>query len=614
MTLRVKRRPPCHTGRLERLESRVLLSRVEGIDVSQWQGTIDWNQVRTSGKEFAFIRGSRTNLSIDPTFLANMAGATSAGVLVGAYHFAQPLGDGTQNIDPIADADAFVDAAGDYMMTGYLRPVLDIETGDSLTKAELSQWVNKFLDEVEKRTGVSPLIYCGTAFATSNLNQTVTDHDFWIARWNGSNSPDDVNPQTDQPATPSNYPNPYGPWNDPVGGPPSNDSWAFWQYTSNGDGRKIGVGSDRLDLDVFNGDMATLRRDFVIGTQKNFGTPGDSPFSVGPGIATTIMACDYDVGGDGVSYNDTSPKKNNGDVYRTSVREGVDLALMEGTTDQFRVTDTRPGEWVEYTIDVAADDEYQIDYRLSQTDAGATLHAEIDGNSLPQIDVPQTNSFGTFATKSQKVGLASGRHVLRLSFDGAAPDGKVADVHSVFITEAPDPPPPPPAAPPPDFGHPGVATYVRGGLFAPQNFGGESEVLVRRAKSSSNTQWAYLKFDLNDVASFTSVKLRLTGRLSDNAVASLKTNVYSAAATKIPWDQHLLTWKNKPGVRKLRGTIALSGTTDAAYELDLTTFLQAEFAAGRKVVTLVLRNVNVSDTQSVFGSDESLAPPGLMLA
>ena len=599
----------------EPLEPRVLLARVEGVDVSLFQGSIDWNVMRARGKDFAFIRSSRTNLELDSRFHENVANATASGLIVGPYQRVLPMGESEGGVftDPITDARRFVNAAGSIMDTGFIRPVIDVEDGNSLGREALSQWVNNFSDEVFRLKGVRPIIYANGNYATNFLNESVAErHDLWIARWNGGNA-NLVNPQIDQPETPAGFVNSFGVWNDPIGGPPNNSVWDFWQYTSNGDGRAHGASSARLDLDVFNGDMETLRRNFMIGFQKNF--PGDTPFAVGPGVVTVIQAEDYDIGGQDVSYSDATPALNDGGVYRTSVREGVDLAPnAEGGAD-FRIRNTAPGEYVEYTIDVAQSDEYMIAALLSQVQPGATFHLEIDGQALPFQDVPNTDSFTAFAPVAQNVGLSAGRHVVRIAFDNAAPSGLVADVDRLEISQTPDPPaaPPPPPSLPPGIADAGA--HVVGGLSATQNFGQASELLVQRGRGASNTKFTVLRFNLGDRTSLASGKLRLTGRLSDNVVSSLATNVFGVGRSRTVFDENTVTFKNKPNGRKRLGAITVTGTADGSYELDITQFLQAELAAGRKVVTLVLRNATRSDTtNTVFASDEVVAGPVLTVS
>ncbi len=90
------------------------------------------------------------------------------------------------------------------------------------------------------------------------------------------------------------------------------------------------------------------------------------------------------------------------------------------------------------------------------------------------------------------------------------------------------------------------------------------------------------------------------------------TRVYSASNTS--WNETGLTWNNKPSSGStVRGSLAVSGTAAKWYEVDLTSFLKAELAAGRKVVTLVLKNPNTSDAQTLFGSDETANGPQLVV-
>ena len=79
---------------VEPLEARVLMARVEGIDVSQFQGPINWTQVRAAGKEFAFQRatigGSADASNLDTALATNVLAGASAGMLMGVYHHAKP--------------------------------------------------------------------------------------------------------------------------------------------------------------------------------------------------------------------------------------------------------------------------------------------------------------------------------------------------------------------------------------------------------------------------------------------------------------------------------------------------------------------------------------------
>src|SRR5262249_36276876 len=116
-----------------------------GIDVSHYQGTIDWPAVQGSGVVFAWTKATEGTGYLDPMFASNEAGAKNAGVKIGSYHFARPdLNVGTNGAN--AEADYFWSNARNYIKDGgfYMMPMLDIEQapGASYTKTTLSQWVN----------------------------------------------------------------------------------------------------------------------------------------------------------------------------------------------------------------------------------------------------------------------------------------------------------------------------------------------------------------------------------------------------------------------------------------------------------------------------------------
>jgi len=219
---------------IESVERRLLMARVPGIDVSHWQGGINWPSVATAGKKFAFQKATESIDYIDPTLATNMTGGKNAGVLMGVYHFGRPS---TAAGDAVAEADWFVDRAGQYMMPGHLPPVLDLEDGASLTATQLSNWVQQFENRVFDRAGVTPIIYCNSNYAINELTSAVSIYPLWIANWGAGNG----DPMT-------------------TGSPPCGvwgaGNWDFWQYSSTGAVSGI---SGNVDLDVFNGTLAQLQ-------------------------------------------------------------------------------------------------------------------------------------------------------------------------------------------------------------------------------------------------------------------------------------------------------------------------------------------------------------------
>ena len=176
---------------------------VDGIDVSHWQGDIGWMQVANAGIKFAFVKGTEGVGWTDVMFHNNMAEGENAGVYLGVYHFARPdLGNTGEE-----EANWFLEASGDYLKSGYLRPVLDLEVGSSLGRTALTNWVLEWMETVKNRTGISPLIYTNLNYVNNYLTDAVTEYDLWIAYWSCEPEPTYTRPPT-------------GRYRD----------WAFWQY------------------------------------------------------------------------------------------------------------------------------------------------------------------------------------------------------------------------------------------------------------------------------------------------------------------------------------------------------------------------------------------------
>lgn len=184
---------------------------LRGIDVSMWQGAnINWAAVKQSGVSFAFVKASQNRTFTDPQYASNAQHARAAGVRVGAYDFADPS-DGTHAqiiANAIADADHFLAAARPQPTD--LRPVLDVETTNGLTPAELTLWVNTWAGHVDDRIHARPFIYTSPSFwqvKLANTQTTAAAADLWIAHWTTAA----------QPTLPANG------W-DGLG-------WSFWQYS-----------------------------------------------------------------------------------------------------------------------------------------------------------------------------------------------------------------------------------------------------------------------------------------------------------------------------------------------------------------------------------------------
>jgi lysozyme len=196
---------------------------LEGIDVSHWDGTVDWAQVKASGRSFAIAKATEGTTYKDPQFAANWAGMKQHGVVRGAYHFFH------SNADPIVEADHFLQVMGP-LEPGDLPPTLDLEVTDGQSKAVITDTAIQWLDHVAAMTGTKPILYTSPAFVTGSMGSPAgleTHALLWIANW-GVTCPDVPAPFT---------------------------SWGFWQYDDMGSVPSI---TGNCDLNVFDGTEADL--------------------------------------------------------------------------------------------------------------------------------------------------------------------------------------------------------------------------------------------------------------------------------------------------------------------------------------------------------------------
>jgi glucose/arabinose dehydrogenase len=166
-----------------------------------------------------------------------------------------------------------------------------------------------------------------------------------------------------------------------------------------------------------------------------------------------------------------------------------------------------------------------------------------------------------------------------------------------------------PKPPSQDYSLPTVADgMVRNGSFAGTNYGNDTTLAVKKSSTSGNTRETYLKFDLTGITTpITAAKLRLFGWLT-NVLDSTKPNVAIYSATNTTWSESTLTYNNRPtSGSTVLAQQAISGTAGQWFEFDLTSFLQAEKAAGRSIVTLVLKSTNTTNAMANFNSGEAAA-------
>ncbi|MCD8187587.1 MAG: glycoside hydrolase family 25 protein [Ruminococcus sp.] len=162
---------------------------IPGIDISTHQGTIDWEQVKAAGIEFAMIRvGYRTygggEIKFDDSFAENLAGAEAAGIKTGVYFFSQAV-----SVDEaIEEADAIIDAIAPYNITypvAYDWEIIydDEARTDDVAVDMLTDSCIAFCERV-KSAGYTPMIYQNKRTTLFKLDlPRLQDYDFWLAEY-----------------------------------------------------------------------------------------------------------------------------------------------------------------------------------------------------------------------------------------------------------------------------------------------------------------------------------------------------------------------------------------------------------------------------------------------
>ena len=213
---------------------------VKGIDVSVWQHPdeklIDFAELKSKYDiSFVIIKasdgGPRGNDNAKKWFPIDSAAAREQGIVVGAYHYAQP---GNMDRNTVTDAKLQAQRAveqADGAKLGDLPLTLDMEEMPcGWTIQRLAKWTNEFLIEAERLTGRVPIVYTNGTFIGRLEDAGATDlsrYPLWLAKWGPKLGTD---PQENRI------------WN---------NDWLIWQFTA--DGKISSVPSDTTDLNVFKG-------------------------------------------------------------------------------------------------------------------------------------------------------------------------------------------------------------------------------------------------------------------------------------------------------------------------------------------------------------------------
>jgi lysozyme len=198
---------------------------IHGIDVSSYQGKIDWQKVKNMDEgdvhiSFAYIKATEGILQVDPYFQRNWREAAKMGIVCGAYHYFRP------KLNSKLQAYFFLQTVN--IEKGDLPMVVDIERLDGLPPAKMREELQVFLSEIEARTGSKPVIYSGLKFYQDNLQGYFDSYSLWIAHY--------YQPELDTSKT---------------------TNWKFWQHS---DKAKVNGINHVVDFDVFSGDSLAFKK------------------------------------------------------------------------------------------------------------------------------------------------------------------------------------------------------------------------------------------------------------------------------------------------------------------------------------------------------------------
>lgn len=196
---------------------------VWGVDVSAYQGNVDWRELRRQGVEFAFIKATEGSGMVDRCFAKNWENAQAAGVPAGAYHFF--------SYDSPGETQAENFMAQVPVTPGALPPVVDIEFyGDKAQNPPDRETVREILDplleRLESHYGQKPVLYVTYRTYKLYIQGEYEDYPLWVTR--------------------------------PLLAPLDKD-WTFWQYSHSARLSGYQGKEERIDLNVFRGSLEELK-------------------------------------------------------------------------------------------------------------------------------------------------------------------------------------------------------------------------------------------------------------------------------------------------------------------------------------------------------------------
>lgn len=190
---------------------------IRGIDVSHWQGEINWEDVKNQDFKFVFIKASEGNDFVDDCFIENWDNSNEAGILRGAYHYFTTGSSGAEQAENFISVVPVEDNS--------LPPVIDIEEG-GLSKEKFRNELRDYIEMIENHYDQKPILYVMYPLYDGYIKGDFEEYEIWIR--------------------------------DIIKTPSLSDKreWLIWQYCNRG--RISGIDA-YVDLNVFNGSYQELK-------------------------------------------------------------------------------------------------------------------------------------------------------------------------------------------------------------------------------------------------------------------------------------------------------------------------------------------------------------------
>ena len=144
-----------------------------GIDISHYQSEINWQELQQNNLSFVFIKATQGDVYVDPNMSENAHNAKSIKLPFGFYHFF------SADEDPKSQAQHFINTVKAH--EGLLRPVVDIERLENVSKEVLIRNLKSWLIEVETALSCEVILYTGDAFWHQNLADSFVNRTLWLA-------------------------------------------------------------------------------------------------------------------------------------------------------------------------------------------------------------------------------------------------------------------------------------------------------------------------------------------------------------------------------------------------------------------------------------------------